>query len=300
MMNGDTELVDYIQRAVGYSLSGLTSEQCLFFLYGNGKNGKSLFTEIIRRILGDYWMKAPASMLMLKRSDNTNDLARLPGARMVVSSETTAGRPMDEALVKDLTGNDVIAARLLHKEFFDYKPTFKIWISGNYKPTIKGNDDGIWRRLRIIPFTVRFYSPSDIDYDSNGPQADSHLAQKLEAELPGILAWAVRGFLAWQQQGLGMPEAVQDATLTYRQEMDVISAFLEERCIQELESTGLKARVNTVFQAYIQWCAEDSGEPPMRRKEFCQLLEKRGFKKARGTGGTYYWFGLGIMDQHYD
>lgn len=163
------------------------------------------------------------------------------GSRMVVSSETTAGRRIDEALVKDITGDDVITARFLNKEFLEFKPTFKLWISGNYKPIIKGNDDGIWRRLRIIPFTVRFYSPSDIDYDANGPQADSQLAQKLEAELPGILAWAVRGYLAWQQQGLGMPRAVQDATQKYREEMDVVGAFLEENCIQQSNSTGLKA-----------------------------------------------------------
>jgi putative DNA primase/helicase len=144
MMNGDMELAEYIQRAVGYSLTAMTEEQCLFFLYGTGKNGKSLFAETLRRVLGDYWMKAPASMLMMKRSDRIpNDVARLPGARMVVSSETTAGHRMDEALVKDLTGDDIIAARFLNKEFFEFKPSFKLWMYGNYKPTIRGSDDGI-------------------------------------------------------------------------------------------------------------------------------------------------------------
>jgi putative DNA primase/helicase len=281
-------------------LTGLTTEQCLFFPYGTGKNGKSLFVETLRKVAGDYWMKAPASMLMAKRGDVIpNDVARLVGARMVVASETAAERRLDEALVKDLTGYDTVTARFLHKEFFEFKPTGKLWIYGNAKPVIRGSDDGIWRRIRLVPFTERFYSPDDADYDPKGPQADPDLAKQLEAELPGILAWLVDGCLLWQRDGPGMPQAVQQATQRYRQEMDVVGAFLEECCVVLPERPDIKAPTSEIYAAYLKWCSADRGEVPLKSVAFNQLVEKHGVVKKRSTAGKYYWYGLGLLDQYH-
>lgn len=221
--DGDPELATYMQRAAGYTLTGDVSEQCLFFCYGNGANGKSTYVETLAALLGNFWLKAPTEMLMQQRSGGggvPNDVARLPGARMVVAAEVSEGGRIDEAKVKDLTGGDTLIARFMRAEFFEFRPVFKLWLYGNHKPQIRGTDNGIWRRIRLIPFTATI------------PEAerDPALAEKLRVELAGILAWAVRGCLAWQAEGLTAPVAVKAATDTYRAEMDAIGAFLLDSC----------------------------------------------------------------------
>lgn len=182
----DPALRSYIQRAVGYSLTGLTTEQVFFFLFGIGANGKTVFLEILLALLGDYGITAPASTIMGKRKDIPNDLARLAGARVVAVTETDEGMALNESRIKDVTGSDTISARFLHKEYFDFRPAFKLWLRGNHKPEIRGTDEGIWRRVHMISFTETIPVA----------ERDGHLQDKLLAELPGILLWALEGTLA--------------------------------------------------------------------------------------------------------
>ena len=208
ILNNNDNLVTFVQRAIGYSLTGDVSEQVFFMLYGTGANGKSVFLETVQSILGeDYAKSTPTSTIMIKNgSQNSNDLARLAGVRFVTVNEVEDGQNLAESLMKQLTGNDTITARFLYAEHFDYKPQFKLFIRANHKPVIKNTDEGIWRRIRLIPFTVTI--PEE--------ERDKRLLQKLKDELPGILAWAVEGCLEWQQYGLGMPEEVKQAVKEYR------------------------------------------------------------------------------------
>ena len=281
-------MIEFIRQAIGYSLSGATSEQCLFFLYGLGFNGKSVFAETLQALLNDYSRRTPADTLMAKRFDDgiSNDVARLPGARVVIASELEEGRRLNETLVKDLTGGDRITARFLRKEFFEFAPTFKIWMYGNHKPEIRGTDKGIWRRVRVVPFDVTI--PAE--------ERDPDLINKLKAELPGILAWAVRGFTAWQAAGaLLTPKCVQDATAQYRAEQDLIAAFLEECCLTGNSLYTVTA--GALFRAYKAW-AEENNERVMNQRKFSMSMSERGYTtsgREPGTGRMMYT-GLGLID----
>lgn len=285
IMGGSEELVDFLQRAVGYSLSGDTSEQCLFVLYGNGSNGKTTFIETLMALLADYAVKTPAETLMLKRSDNiSNDIARLKGARLVAACEAELGRRFGEALIKQLTGGDIITARFLHQEFFDFSPSCKIWFATNHKPMIKGTDHAIWRRIRLIPFNVTI-----LDDDQ-----DKDLPNKLLAELPGILSWAVYGCNKWQEKGLGLPEEVREATAQYRNEMDTLKGFIDD-CCEVLPNA--EAQASELYKAYCDWC-DGYGEKKMTSTAFGRDLTERGFTKKKDTKGrrlTYY-YGIGMRE----
>jgi P4 family phage/plasmid primase-like protien len=193
IMNGDIAMIAFLQRAVGYSLTGSTKEQCLFITHGFGANGKSKFLGALSGLLGDYARECPAEALLAKH-DNAipNDIARLAGARLATSIETEEGRRFAESRVKALTGGDRITARFLHHEFFDFVPKFKLWLATNHKPTIRGTDNAIWRRIRLIPFNVTIPDA----------EQDCDLGDKLAAERSGILNWAIQGALAWQRDGL--------------------------------------------------------------------------------------------------
>jgi putative DNA primase/helicase len=207
----------------GYALTGDTREQVLFILYGTGANGKSTFLEVLRALLGEFARQTDFSTFLVRSSDTVrNDLAKLAGARFVTAVEAEEGRRLDEALVKQLTGGDRITARFLYKEFFEYDPQFKIFLATNHKPVIWSPGEAIWRRIRLIPFAVTI------------PEAeqDHTLVAQLCTELPGILRWAVQGCLAWQQEGLGIPEEVQQATAAYRQDMDALAGFLASCCVK--------------------------------------------------------------------
>jgi putative DNA primase/helicase len=280
-MGGSTSLVSFLQRAVGYSLTGQTNEQVLFLLYGVGANGKSTFLETIRALMGDLSAIADFNTFLKREGEGArNDIARLVGTRFVSAVEAEAGKPLAEALVKQLTGGDTVTARFLFKEFFDFKPQFKIWLAANHKPAIGGSDHGIWRRIRLVPFTVTI--PEH--------ERDPRLTQKLAEELPGILAWAVRGSLTWRQSGLGLPEEVKAATASYREEMDAFAGFVEASCVAEVSATVPAA---DLYTAYAKWC-EANGERARSQKSLAAGLRERGFEAAKGGKGVRVWRGIRV------
>ena len=281
---GQGDLIEFIHRAVGYTLTGKVAEQCLFFLHGEGRNGKTVFVQTLLHLLGPYALKAPSELIMRKEHGSSAgaspELARLKGARMVVASEVEEGQRMGEAKVKDLTGSDRLVARPLYCAPIEFDPTHKLWIYGNHKPTVHGTDYGIWRRIRLIPF-------ANVVPDE---KVDPDLVCKLYAEREGILAWAVRGCLTWQRDGLHLPDAVQTATSEYRQESDRPGNFLEERCIV---AGLLRADKSDLYAAYEEWC-KASGERPLSKRLLGIKLKERGFADARDKNRRF-WLGLGLL-----
>ena len=283
---GDQALLEYLQRAVGYSLTGSTIEQVLFFVFGLGANGKSVFLETVMRLSGAYGQAARTETIVQSRGGGIpNDIARLAGARLVCINETEDGQRLKEGLIKDLTGGDTISARFLHREFFDFIPTFKLWIRGNHKLQVRGTDEGIWRRIHLIPFTVKI--PKH--------ERDGELGLKLQAELPGILAWAIQGCLQWRQSGLNPPPQVVAAVEEYRSEMDVLGSFLDE----SVEVRGnAQATAKALYLAYRTW-AGDSGEASVTQKRFGQALQERGFRKEHTrTGNVYHGLALPVANDY--
>jgi putative DNA primase/helicase len=278
VMGGDAELIGFLQRAIGYSLTGDTREQVIFLLYGTGANGKSTFLETIRTLLGDDYARQVRTETLTdsnRGTGPTEDLARLKGARFVSARETEEGKRLAEALIKELSGGDTLTARFLYSESFEYRPAFKLFLGANHKPVIRGTDYAIWRRIRLVPFAVTI--PPE--------EQDQNLGAKLAAELPGILTWAVRGCLSWQKNGLGTPAAVTAATAAYRMESDVLSAFLAECCVTNPKG---EVQAGPLYTAYKSWC-EDNGEKWMTGQMFGRRLTDRGFDKyADRTRHTFY------------
>jgi putative DNA primase/helicase len=280
--DGEHELIRFLQRGIGYSLTGSTTAQVMFILHGRGANGKSTFLETVRSMLGDYAQQAPADLLMQARANRggaTPDLARLPGARFVSAVETGEGRKLDEPLVKQITGGDRIAARRLYRDVFEFTPTHKLWLATNHLPEVRGTDEAIWRRIRLVPFTVTI------------PEAkrDKGLAAKLRLELPGILAWAIRGCTDYLADGLEEPDAVKAATQSYRDDMDELGAFLEERVqIEEtLDAARLTVKASVLFTMYEYWC-RGSGISPMSSTAFGRQLSERGLRREKRRDGWHY------------
>jgi putative DNA primase/helicase len=268
VMAGNKALVAYLQRAVGYSLTGLTLEQCLFVMLGSGANGKSTFLTVMRALMGDYEQQTPMDTLMIKPSSSaSNDLARLDGARFVTAGEAELRQRLAEAKIKQITGGDPITARFLYREFATFVPKFKLWLATNELPRIEGTDNGIWRRIHVIPFSITI--PPD--------EQDRTLADKLLAELPGILNWAIQGCLDWQRIGLKPPDEVTAATRDYRSDMDVLAQFLEDRCVLE-EAAEVTAK--DLFANYVDWC-DENGHKPLAQNAFGQRLKARGLKQTR-------------------
>ena len=279
-------LVKFLQRAVGYSLTGVTQEAVLFFMYGTGDNGKSTFSETLSALLGPYFQKAPQELLMRKDRRNTGgpspEIARLCGARLVMASEVSEHHRLNESQVKDLTGDDTLTARGLYEAFFDFRPTHKLWMYGNHKPTILGTDHAIWKRPKVIPFTETI--PKD-------EQIKGFREKYLMPELSGILAWAVRGCLSWQKGGLQVPEEVEAATQEYRHEMDVLAYFLDEHCVYGSQS--YTARGTDLHEAYLKAIDHDK-EAHLGQRKFYQRLRERGFTSYIGHGNATYWRGVGF------
>ena len=271
---GDKDLIRYIQKAVGYSLTGSTAEQCAFFLYGTGRNGKSTFIDVIRDVFGDYAANIQPETIMVKSSQSNainSDIARLKGARLVTSVEPNEGVRLNEGLLKQLTGDDTVTARKLYSEEFEFKPEFKLWMATNHKPIIRGTDTGIWRRIHMIPFNVQI--PED--------KVDKNLTHKLKAEMTAIFKWCIDGCLMWQREGLQMPAAVLKSVREYRREMDVISAFIEDKCT--LEGT---VQASMLYAAYASW-ADSNNEYCMSNTKFSTELAKR-FEKIKGRKYNYF------------
>jgi putative DNA primase/helicase len=283
---GRLELVSFLQRAVGYSLTGSTREQVFFLLYGTGSNGKTTFVETLRALFGDYGLQASADTFLERPGGISNEIARLAGARFVAAVETGEGRRLDETLVKRVTGTDTITARLLYREPFEFVPQFKLWLATNHLPDVRGVDEAIWRRIKLVPFTVTI--PKS--------ERDDELGEKLRRELPGILTWAVEGCLQWRADGLGDVEPVAVATASYREEMDVLGAFLAEACV---ETPTASAKASALYAAYSDWC-ERTGERRVPQKAFGQRLGERGFRPGRRHGGARWWEGVGLRSESSD
>jgi len=279
---GDAELTTYLQKAAGYCLTGDTSEQALFILYGSGSNGKSTFTETLAGVLGEDYAKSTTAKTFMqdKRGDaSSNDIARLNGARLVTTMETEDGQRLSTSLIKSATGGDKMAARFLYGEYFEFTPEFKLFFAVNHRPVIKDDSHSIWRRVRLIPFTVTF----------TDAQKDKRLKDKLAAEYEGILAWAVEGCLLWQRDGLTAPQSVLAATEEYKADMDTFGQFFDD-CY--MDCVGGRVEHKAICERYAKWC-EDNKERAMSSKALSSKLKARGFTGARsGRNGNLVWSGF--------
>jgi putative DNA primase/helicase len=285
ILAGNAGLMQFLQRLVGLSLTADASEQLVFFLYGMGANGKSTFVSVVSALLGDYAVTTPPETFLAKyRGSNTNDIARMKGARCVTTVEMDGKGMLTESLIKRLTGGDRNVARFLYQEFIEFDSTFKLLFVTNHKPKIVGTEHATWRRIRLIPFTVEIPEP----------ERDKDFTEKLKAELPGILNWALKGCLDWQREGLGVPVEVEEATREYREEMDVVAQFLAEICVLGPE---LKVTAKELYGAYVDWCKGYS-EEPLSRQTLAPRLKERGFHSRRdGPKGSTCWHGLGLLNQ---
>lgn len=287
IMAGNERLISFLQRAVGYTLTGDTREQCFFILHGCSANGKSVFIKTIGTLLGDYAQAASFETFLSKKQGNiaNNDIARMQGKRFISAVEAEENRRLAENVIKQVTGKDVVAARFLYAEYFEFLPQFKIFLATNHKPKINCNDPAIWRRVKLVPFAVKIPEEEQV----------LDLGKQLEAELSGILNWAVDGCLEWQRNGLRTPEEVVIATQEYRNEMDTINEFLGECCTL---LPNLKAKPTDLYTAYKRHC-ELNGESFLSMKEFGRSLNDKGYKTTRSHGNTWR-LGIGLQAEEMD
>lgn len=277
-LQGDAEAIAYVQRWAGYMLTGETREHAFLFVYGPGGNGKGVLLNTLAMVLGDYATTAPMETFMASHQDrHPTDLAGLRGARLVVAQETEAGRVLAEAKIKTLTGGDAVKARFMRGDFFEFVPAFKLVMVGNHRPVIRNPDDAMRRRLHLLPLT---FTPKPPDRD---------LPERLKAEMPGILAWAIEGCLAWQRGGLGMPAVVRDATAEYFSEQDLMAQWLAERCEVKRGEVAASA---ALYSDWKQW-VEPRGEQAGTNKAFSAALERYHAKKK--TNATTVFQGLRLL-----
>jgi P4 family phage/plasmid primase-like protien len=273
----DTETIECVQRLLGCTLLGLATEEILIICYGHGSNGKSVFSNVVHKIMGGYSITAPPSLLAARRQDDTgprNDLAALVGARYVSINEMQAGDRLDEQVVKMLAGREPISARFLHQEFFEFTPSFTPWLRTNHKPIITGLDDGIWRRLVLLPFGRKF----------TGDEKDPALEQKLLDEQDAILMWMVEGAKLYLQDGIKLSPRMRSELGIYRSESDLLGEFLSDQT--RPDPTG-KANQGTLYKSYREWC-EESGVRPLSKKTFTQRLAERGYPEGKSGKNRFY------------
>lgn len=284
IFNNDFDLIKFVQKAMGYSLSGDVSEQCMFILWGTGANGKSTFLNVLQELFGDYACSTGTETFMKKTSGQSNDLARLRGMRLVTTSEAEQGKAISESLIKQITGEDELTARFLYGEYFSFKPTFKIYMATNHKPRIKGADNGIWRRIKLIPFTVTI--PPE--------QRDKQLTEKLLAENSGILNWLLQGYTLWKKEGLIEPDVIKEANEEYRYDMDSIQAFINE--VLNIDATQ-KWRLPTkdLYDVYLRWCVKNN-EKALSQKGLAVRMQEKGYKRGV-SNSVRFWLGLGIKPE---
>lgn len=275
----DPELREYVHRLVGYTLLGGMSERLAIFLYGGGRNGKSVFVETLREVLGDYAVGTPIHTFLAKpnASGPSNDLARLRGARLVAASEFEEGAKVNTALLKQVTGDEKITARPMYGEYFDFPFVGTIWISTNHMPFV-GAQQAVWDRIKVIPFTVRI--PDE--------KVDVQIKKKLLAEAPGILAWMIEGAQQYLAYGLDEPPAVVAKSWEMRNDQDLLAPFVGECCELGIEHSAL---ASDLYRQYTWWCMQ-SGEKAMTKRTFGLRLSDSGFTPHRGTGGVRSWVGL--------
>ncbi len=279
------DVITYLQRCMGYTLTGDTQEQCLFFCWGTGMNGKSTFLNAFREILSSYSIQADTDMFMVafkpQKQGHSEDVANLLGKRYVVGSEIEEGRHLAVTKLKQMTGGERVRASHKFEREIEFDVTYKIWLNGNHKPEITDTTYSIWRRVKLIPFNVRI--PNE--------EQDKQLGSKLRGEFPSLLAWAVRGCLDWQQHGLAEPDSVTAATELYRHEQDIIGDFIEDWCfIDSAVSVGKKE----LWESYQGWTS-DSGVHPVGQRTFNRRIGERGIVDRRGTGGKRLWLGIRLL-----
>jgi len=275
IFNGDRELIDFMQRVAGYALTGSTAEHKLIFAYGTGSNGKSVFINTLFGIMADYARRAPAQTFLDSSTDrHPTDLAGLHGARLVVGSELPAGKAWNESVVKDLTGGDVITARKMRQDFFEYKPQFTLFIAGNHQPSFRGIDEAIRRRVVLVPFTQTI--PVQ--------ERDLGLEEKLKAEWPTILRWMIDGAVMWGSHGLSVPQTVQAASDEYLDFEDSLGNFINDHLI--LNSIGSKASTADIYERCIVWQRQNGITQTWTKKAMVQALRERGLMWAKLTGGV--------------
>lgn len=282
---GDQELIGFLQRLIGYSAAGVIQEHVLPIFYGNGSNGKSTFLNIVLDVLGDYGFQAPHGFMMMKRGEtHPTELTDLFGARFVSVAETEDGQRLNEGLVKMLTGGERIRARRMRENYWEFTPSHTPFLATNYKPSIRGGDYGIWRRLKLIPFSATFIDSSEAERQPGAPLKDRELPSKLRAEQSGILKWIVEGCLEWQRVGLMAPKNVMVATENYKVENDSFKRWFEERC---------KIAPNDIWKAsyayknYRNWC-EENCERYISQVRFGEKIAEQGIAKERTKDGWYY------------
>jgi putative DNA primase/helicase len=284
IFDGNKNLIGFLQRALGYALTGTTREHVLIILHGVGSNGKTTLCETVAAVLGeDYAQRAPVELLLRKWRDSVpTDVARLRGARFVTAIETDQGRRLAESLVKALTGGDKLTARFMRQDYFEFVPTHKLFLATNHRPEIWGTDLAMWRRVKLVPFSVVI--PDE--------KQDKDLGEKLQEEAPGILAWMVRGCRDWLENGLGEPQEVKDATATYRAEMDILGEFLEDCCII---ADGATATTGDLYQRYGEWCDQNK-EKAISKRAFGSRLRERGLIAVRDYATGRFYKGIGLRD----
>jgi putative DNA primase/helicase len=272
------EIVSFLKRAVGYTLTGLTQEQCLFLLYGAGANGKSVFLEVLLALLGEYGTTTQSKTFTTDRGEISNDIAALAGRRFVCASENASDTKIDESIVKQLTGGEKVSARFLHKEFFSYKPRFKLWWGFNHPPAISDMTNSIWRRIKIIPFTEVL--PEN--------EWDKQLAFKIiRSELPGIFNWAVEGLGEYNEHGLQQPEIITKATRSYKNDQDILLDFFTTN-YEFTESENDMVKATDLFTAYKTWWLNIESTKPMTSTMFGRLCRDRGLVKIDKREGHFY------------
>jgi len=285
IFEGNGDVLQFIQRAVGYTLTGSTDEHCLFFLYGVGANGKSTFLEAMRMLMGEYYVTTSVEAMLATEYTGgaTPYVASLPGMRMAMASEMPEGRRFNESLIKDITGGGTITARHLYGAPFEFQPSHTMWISGNYRPRITGTDEGIWRRLKVVPFNA-FIPP-----EQRRPMAE--VLDGFRNELSGILTWAVQGAVAWYDWGLPTSPTIEQATMEYRGEEDVVARFVAAVCVLQPDAMTAKHKV---FEAWQQWTDEESEKSAngWSQRRFTEQLKRKGVEL--GGMGRMFYVGIGF------
>jgi putative DNA primase/helicase len=284
---GDKEMQRFLQQIAGYALTGDTREQCLFFIYGRGRNGKGVFTRAIEGVLGTYAHRAQIETFSAGCDRHPTVIASMVGKRLVYTAETERGKRWAESRIKDLTGGDKLRAHFMRKDEFEFQPRFKLVISGNYEPEIENCDNAMRGRFHVIPFDQTF----------TGAKADRTLDEKLASERAGILQWAIEGCLDWQRNGLVIPKKVREATAEYFERQDSFAHWLQQET--RTDRPDFEATNEELFRSWKKF-AQDVGEDPKSQKALTEKLQQRGFKREpypvkRNGKSVRIWKGIKVL-----